>query len=136
MASTLTPLEKKEIYSDLFMNLNAHPVKGTLLRKTNVEAVKQSIKNIVMTDRGERLYNPEFGGNIRALLFENMTPQVFVHAKEYLMTSIEQYEPRAELIDLVIADTYDEHTVQVQIVFRIINIQEPITLEVVLERVR
>lgn len=136
MANELTSLEKREIYSDLFMDLNKHPVTNKLLRKVNVEAVKQSIRNIVLTDRGERLYNPEFGGNIQALLFENMTPQVFIHAEQYIRNTIEAFEPRAEIVDLYLADTLDDHGVQVTIIFRIINIQEPIQLDIVLERVR
>lgn len=131
-----SPLLKREIYSDFFTNLDKHPIKNTLLRKINVDAVKQSIRNIVLTDRGERLYNPTFGGNIRALLFENKTPQTFISIKEQIKDVLEAHEPRAEIIDIVVADTYDDHTVDVSIVFRVINIQDPITLQIILERVR
>lgn len=131
-----SPLLKREIYSDFFTNLDKHPIKNTLLRKINVDAVKQSIKNIVLTDRGERLYNPTFGGNIRALLFENKTPQTFISIKEQIKDVLEAHEPRAEIVDIVVADTYDDHTVDVSIVFRVINIQDPITLQIILERVR
>lgn len=132
----LTPRTEREIYSDFFTNLDKHPIKNTLLRKINVDAVKQSIKNIVLTDRGERLYNPTFGGNIRALLFENKTPQTFISIKEQIKDVLEAHEPRAEIIDIVVADTFDDHTVDVSIVFRVINIQDPITLQIILERVR
>jgi len=132
----LTPRTEREIYSDFFTNLDKHPIKNTLLRKINVDAVKQSIKNIVLTDRGERLYNPTFGGNIRALLFENKTPQTFISIKEQIKDVLEAHEPRAEIIDIVVADTFDDHTVDVSIIFRVINIQDPITLQIILERVR
>ena len=131
-----SPLLQREIYSDFFTNLDKHPIKNTLLRKINVDAVKQSIRNIVLTDRGERLYNPTFGGNIRALLFENKTPQTFISIKEQIKDVLEAHEPRAEIIDIVVADTFDDHTVDVSIVFRVINIQDPITLQIILERVR
>lgn len=52
-----SPLTQRIIYSDLFTNLDIHPVRKTVLRKTNVDAVKQSIRNLLLTDRGERPFN-------------------------------------------------------------------------------
>ena len=134
MASS--PLTTRVIYSDIFTDFDAHPITGQILRKTNVDAVKQSIKNIILTDKGERLFNPDFGGNIRALLFENATPHSILTVREMLISAIETYEPRADIIDVVIATTSQEHTVNVSIVFKVINVKDPITLDVVLERVR
>ena len=131
-----SPLTTRVIYSDIFTDFDAHPITRQVLRKTNVDAVKQSIKNIILTDRGERLFNPDFGGNIRALLFENATPHSILTVREMLMSAIETYEPRADIIDVVIATTSQEHTVNVSVVFKVINVKDPITLDVVLERVR
>lgn len=127
---------KRVIYSDLYTNLDIHPIRNTLLRKTNVDAVKQSIRNLILTDRGERPFQPDLGGNIRASLFEPMTPQTFNRLQREIETLIDAYEPRAELLDVVVSGDVDTHEIFVQIVFMVINIQDPVTLEIVLERVR
>lgn len=131
-----TPLTQRVVYSDFFTDLDKHPIRSTVLRKTNVDAVKQSLRNLMLTDRGERLFQPNLGGNIRAMLFENITPQTFMTMQEHIKDVIAAHEPRADVIDVVIAQTSQEHEVQVTIVFRVVNVQEPVTLELLLERVR
>lgn len=131
-----TPLTQRVVYSDFFTDLDKHPIRSTVLRKTNVDAVKQSLRNLMLTDRGERLFQPNLGGNIRAMLFENITPQTFLTMQEHIKDVIEAHEPRADVIDVYIAQTSQEHEVQVTIVFRVVNVQEPVTLELLLERVR
>tara|TARA_B110000503_G_scaffold30015_1_gene48450 strand:- start:660 stop:1079 length:420 start_codon:yes stop_codon:yes gene_type:complete len=131
-----TPLTQRIVYSDFYTDLNKHPLRNTLLRKTNVDAVKQSIRNLLLTNKGERLFQPNLGGNINAMLFENITPQTFITMQDHIKDILAAHEPRAEVIEVYIAETSDEHEVQVTIVFGIVNVQEPITLEVILERVR
>jgi phage baseplate assembly protein W len=131
-----TPLTQRVVYSDFFTDLDKHPIRSTVLRKTNVDAVKQSLRNLMLTDRGERLFQPNLGGNIRAMLFENITAQTFLTMQEHIKDVIEAHEPRADVIDVYIAQTSQEHEVQITIVFRVVNVQEPVTLELLLERVR
>jgi len=131
-----TPLTQRVVYSDFFTDLDRHPIRSTVLRKTNVDAVKQSLRNLMLTDKGERLFQPNLGGNIRAMLFENITAQTFLTMQEHIRDVIEAHEPRADVIDVVIAQTSQEHEVQISIVFRVVNVQEPVTLELLLERVR
>ena len=131
-----TPLTQRAVYSDFFTDFDKHPIRNTLLRKTNVDAVKQSLRNLLLTDRGERLFQPKLGGHIRAMLFENITAQTFITMQEHIKDVIEAHEPRADVIDVVAAQTFNDHEVQVTIVFRVVNVQEPVTLELILERVR
>ena len=131
-----TPFTQRVVYSDFFTDLDKHPIRSTVLRKTNVDAVKQSLRNLMLTDRGERLFQPNLGGNIRAMLFENITAQTFLTMQEHIKDVIAAHEPRADVIDVYIAQTSQEHEVQITIVFRVVNVQEPVTLELLLERVR
>jgi len=131
-----TPLTERVVYSDFFTDFDKHPLKNTLLRKTNVDAVKQSLRNLMLTDRGERPFQPNLGGHIRAMLFENITPQTFITMEEMIFDTLAAHEPRAEVIEVVVAQSSYEHDVQVTIVFRVVNLQEPVTLEILLERVR
>ena len=131
-----SPVASRVIYSDFTNDLDFNPVSEDVAVKLNENSIKQSIKNILFTDRGERFFQPNLGGNIRAMLFENITPQLLVSMKQQISTTIKTHEPRCNLIDVVCYAAEDENGVYVSIVFNVINKQEPVVLEVVLERVR
>ena len=124
------------IYKDLFTNFDKHPISDDVAVKTNEEAVKQSIRNLIQTNRGERLFQPNLGGDIRRLLFENSTPQTILLMREIISQAIREHEPRANLIDLVVAPNESANAIAVSITFNVINRQEPVSLNVVLDRVR
>lgn len=132
-----TALTKRTtLYSDLHKDLTINPISEDLALKRDEEAVKESIKNLVLTDRGERLMQPFIGGNIRAMLFENNTPAVIKMIQEQIRTTIETYEPRATIIDINVLSSIDDNTVKVDIYFYINNTEQPISLSVFLERTR
>ena len=131
-----SPITSRVIYSDFTNDLDFNPVSEDVAVKLNENSIKQSIKNILFTDRGERFFQPNLGGNIRAMLFENITPQLLVSMKQQITSTIKSHEPRCNLIDVVLSAAEDENGVYVSIVFNVINKQEPVVLEVVLERVR
>lgn len=132
-----TPITtKKEIYSDFYKDFTQNPVSLDLARKTNVEAVKESIKNLILTDQGERLFQPTLGTKVRALLFDNLTPDLIISIRELVKDTITNYEPRAELIDVDVTSAIDSNDVKITIIFTVINIEEPIALAVTLTRVR
>lgn len=130
------PTAKKTIYADLFNNMDIHPISDDIALKTNENAIKQSIRNLLLTDRGERPFYPNLGSDIRALLFEHFTPQTLTVMKEKIRETIENFEPRCSIVDIVIAPDDDRNSVFVSISFAVINRQEPITLELILDRVR
>ena len=133
----ITPITKKqELYSDFFMNLDENPVSEDLARKTNEEAVKASIKNLLLTDKGERPYQPNLGCNIRQMLFDNMTPDTIILMKEVIRDTLEAYEPRADIIGVDVRSSVDDNQVNIAVVFKVINSSEPVTLVTSLTRVR
>lgn len=137
VANVFTAKTKRiNLYQDFKKNLEKSPVSGDLTLNKDEESVKESIKNLILTDRGERLMQPQLGGDINALLFENITPAVLLLIKNQVTTTIELYEPRAEIIDVVVTSNIDDNTVKVKIVFYITNVQQPIQLDVFLERTR
>lgn len=131
-----SPVQSRVIYSDFTNDLDFNPISEDVAVKLNENSIKQSIKNILFTDRGERLFQPLFGGHIRAMLFENITPQLLVAMKQQISNTIRANEPRCNLIDVVCSAEEDRNGVFVTVVFNVINKQEPVVLEVVLERVR
>jgi len=138
MAATIFTARSKKItlYQDFKKNLEISPVSSDLTVWKDEDAVKESIKNLVLTDRGERLMQPNMGGNINAMLFENITPAVLILIQNQVRNTVELYEPRAELIDVIATSNIDDYTVRVKIIFYITNVQQHITLDVFLERTR
>ena len=133
----LSPRQKRiSLYADLYKDLTQNPKNNDLALRRDEEAVKESIKNLILTDKGERLMQPLVGGNIRAMLFENITPAVLKMIEEQVRITIEEYEPRAELIDVNVKSRIDDNKVEVTIRFYITNIAQPIQLNVLLERIR
>lgn len=134
---TVTPVTKKRnLYSDFRKDLDINPITKDLALRKDEDAVKESIKNLVLTDRGERLFRPNLGGDIRATLFENNTPATLKLIQESVKETINTYEPRATLIDVETYSNYNETTVTVNVIFYVRNKQEPVTVSVFLERIR
>lgn len=124
------------VYSDLFTNFNIHPSKLDLVLHTNEDSVSRSIRNILLTGRGEKLFDPAFGSDIKNILFENFSPHTETMLREYITTAIQNYEPRANLIDVTVSALLDDNAYSVTIVFSVINRSEPVTLQFLLNRIR
>ena len=127
---------QKEIYSDIDLAFLSHPVTGKLTRKINRHAVRQSVKSLVLTNHYERPFKPDIGCTIRGLLFENFRPGLKEDLARSIQETIENHEPRAELIQIQVDPNPDEHGINISIIFRVVNIAEPETLNILLERVR
>ena len=127
---------KKVVYSDFFTDFSRNSVTGQLNKKTNAEAVKQSIRNLLLTNRYERPFQPELGSGLTGLLFENYTPGLELRAKKMVEEVFDNHEPRAQLMKVDVGGSPDHNTLSFQITFRIINTTEPETLDIILERTR
>lgn len=127
---------KDEIYKDLFAATLFDSDTKDLSLITNEDAVKNSIINILLTNVGEKLFNSVFGSEINKLLFENITPQTTSSIISLITSAIENFEPRARLVDITASPLPDENAYAVTIIFSVINKTEPITLEFLLNRVR
>lgn len=125
-----------EKYSDIFADFSVHPVTGQLNKKINEEAVKQSVRNLLLTDKYERPFHPEIGSNLRSILFENMTPGIKPVMDEYISDVINNYEPRANLIATNLLFDNDLNSVNVEVTFGVIETEDVVTVRVVLTRNR
>ena len=130
------PEPKQEIFSDLDMSFTAHPITGFLSRKTNRLAVRQSVKNLILTEQYERPYKPLLGCGIRNYLFEPFTPITRKLMEDSIRETLNNYEPRANIIAVQVEEYEETHTLTVSIAFMIQNDPEPVVLDVILERVR
>ena len=124
------------IYSDFKTGFSIHPVKGDLAINKNEDSVKRSIRNILLTDYYERPFQPTFGGNIKALLFENWTSGTLASAQETVTKAIINYEPRAVLEEVVLSGNPDSNQLNIRVLFSTTNRTETDFVDVVLEKVR
>ena len=123
-------------FVDLDLDFTRNPITNDVSFKFNEEAVKRSVRNIILTNYGEKPYVPEFGGNVKSSLFENFTPINVVTLKGQLETAIRNFEPRASLLKIEVTPDIDENNLVVNVVFRVVNSKEPVTISVALERIR
>lgn len=128
--------ETPEYFSDFLLNFDSDRVKKDLTRNTNEDAVKSSIMNLLLTNRGDRLFDNSIGSDIRALLFENFSSATEEVLVDLIKTTISNYEPRAVVREVYVSSDDDNNSIAATIVFNVINKQEPITLEIVLNRIR
>lgn len=125
-----------KIYRDVDLNFTKHPVTGDVSKLIGDEAVKQSLKNLVLTRFFERAFDPEKGCGVHTLLFDNITPITTITIENTIRDVINNYEPRVELISVVATPVPDQHKYDVTILFTILNQPEPVQLNVVLTRMR
>ena len=134
---SLTPRTRSaEFFSDFTRNLEQIPGRSDLSRRINENAVKESIHNLVMTDRGERLFQPNIGCDIRGSLFENIDPNTILLLKENIRYTITTYEPRCNLHNVEVEANIDTNYLRVRIVFSVINTSNTSELTIDLNRVR
>lgn len=123
-------------FSDFTTNFKKHPNTGDVARVTNEESVKQSIKNIVMTNRGERLFQPNLGGNIRSYLFEPIDAFTANFLSESIKQTIFNNEMRVEYLTVDLVPDEDNNAYNAYISFSIHSKPDIINIELILKRLR
>ena len=124
------------IYKDLDLNFGRNIVTNDVNKLTDVEAVKRSVRNLINTNHFERPFHPEIGGNVRALLFENMTPLTALNLQRKIEEVLNNFEPRAKITQILADPDIDRNGYRLEIKFYVIGIQNPIVVETFLERLR
>ena len=123
-------------YQDLDFEFTPHPVTGDVVRVKDANSVKRGIKNILLTENTERLFQPEVGSGLKNLLFEQMSDITAQLLEDEVRSAVESWEERAELIEIIVTPDYDYNRYRVAVTFRIVNQIEEQTLEVFLQRER
>lgn len=125
-----------EYFSDFMINFDNHIQKKDLMKDINEEAIKSSIRNLLLTNRGERLFNPTVGSDINSMLFDNYSPSLDQVLEDQIRNTIDNFEPRARIQEVDVSFDEAAQYMSATITFTIINKQEPITLDLVLNRIR
>jgi phage baseplate assembly protein W len=109
------------IWKDLNMNFTKHPLTDDVNRVYDVESIKRSLKNLMLTNYGERPFQPWLGSNIQALLFEQMDPLTISMLRDQIEMLIENFEPRVQIINLEV-NGMDDNQLRVSLNFKINNV--------------
>lgn len=129
-------LKNQNRYSDFSNNFTVHPDLKDLVRVVNEDSIKNSIKNLLLTDKGERLFNPNIGSNIRKILFEPISIATEVSLREYILDVVGKYEPRIELHQVLVSPNIDENAYTINMVYSLINTGEVAQVNILLNRIR
>ena len=123
-------------WSDLDLDFTKHPVTKDVTRKTDVEAVKRSVRNLILTNRYDRPFHPEIDGGVTRHLFGLATAHTKHNIKLAIENCLENFESRVIVDDVKVGGNLDNNGFNVTILFRVINSPEPIEIALFLERVR
>jgi phage baseplate assembly protein W len=124
------------VYSDLDLKFTKHPVTKDVALKLNENAIIASVKNIVLTNKGERKFTPAFGSDVFSQLFEPLDEMTAMNIKEEILTSITNYEPRVKVDFVNVAPNFNLDGFDVTIRFYLLNSIRPITAAIFLQRLR
>lgn len=111
----------KDIYADLDIFFRKHPITGDIVRKTDTDAIKRSVRNIVMTNKYERPFKPNFGGSVTEMLFELDSSRKVRRFKTELIKLIERVEPRVVNVAVELGEVTDSNELQVTVFYNIVN---------------
>ena len=124
------------IYKDLNLGFQKNTATKDIQKLTDVEAVKRSVRNLINTNHYEKPFHPEIGSNLRAMLFENITPQMNHIISKNIELLIRNYEPRCRLVQVNTQPMFDRNGYACQISFYVVNHPEAVAVETFLERIR
>jgi len=135
LSSAVISSTRLKVYSDIDLTFSVKP-SGEIYKKTGSAAVKQSVMNLILTNFGEKPFNPEFGANLRALLFELADEDAEEDIERQILSAIESYEPRAEALHVQATAAPDRNEITVNVTFRVVATSEEVTLTKTLTRLR
>jgi phage baseplate assembly protein W len=109
-------------FKDLSMSFQVNPLNYDLIALKNESAIARSIRNLVLTYPGERFFNENLGSKVSRSLFENIDGISASVIKDEIENTIRNYEPRVNLIEVIVAPNYDNNEFNVTINYRIVGI--------------
>ncbi len=126
--------KRPALYTDIDISMEPHPVSGDLVLNSDEKAITQALRFLILTNLGERLYQPELGGDMTRNLFSLLTPAYLRVIKEKVETIIRNYEKRIDLVGVDVV-AFDE-AVNVKVIYTIRNNESILSTNVMIKRDR
>ena len=122
--------------ADLDFDFIPHPVSGDIIPLKGTDAIKRSLRNLMLTGQYERLFQPNLGANLKQLLFEPINPLTELSIQIAIKDVIKAFEPRVQIVKLQVVVDPDENGYNVSLVFAIDQLSDFATADFFLERLR
>ena len=129
-------LRVARLYKDIDMAFTKNALSGDVNKKLDVNAVKQSIRNLLLTKPYERPFHPELGSPLYGMLFEQMRPGLEMSLARTVEQQILNFEPRVDILNIEVSPDYDNNSYEFSIRFLVKGINEPQDLSLSLTRLR
>ena len=126
---------RTKLYKDIDLTFANKP-SGEIFKKEDAAAVKQAVKNLMLTNYFEKPFQPLFGGNLREMLFDLADDDAEEDIEDRIKNAINVFEPRAQALNVIATATPDRNSIRVTVEFRVINTQETVAVTTVLARLR
>ena len=114
-------------FKDINITFKKHPVTNDLVVSRDASAIKQALTNLLLTNKGERLFNPRYGSNIRDYLFEPLDFGTAAQIRANIVYTINKFEPRVDLENLEVIPNFDDNGFEVEMVYTIDGLDTPPT---------
>ena len=129
-------VSRKKGHRDLDLKLGIHPIRKDLNVLKDDNAIKNAIRNLLVTNANERPFQPFLGANLRSLLFEPADALTKIALRENIIEVINNHEPRVEVQDIDIKDLADQNAYRILLKMRIKEFDNDDTVEIILRRLR
>lgn len=129
-------INRQPDYSDLDLDFNMNTSTGDVNKKVGVEAIKRSVRNLVMTNYYERKFRTDIGSDVNELLFDNINPLTNIYLHDAIESVINNFEPRVKLQDVVVKEDIDNNGFNITITYVVLNRNLPVVSTLFLERIR
>lgn len=129
-------ISRDSVYADLDLGLNFHPGLKDIRPIYDIEAVKASVKNLVLTGGGDKPFHPEIGSDVFSYLFENADKFTSIGLSKAIVGVLTQYEPRVDQVNVDVVDNSDLNAWHITINFRVIAPDVATDVNFYLERLR
>ena len=130
-------IARERTYTDIDFAFRANPITGDVSLKKEVQAVKQSVLNILLTNRGELPFDPEFGSDIRKQLFENFDPITEQLLSDQIRSALRNYEPRVRVLNINIDGKPNRNSIDISLEIEIQSPEQTVTsVDFSIERLR
>ncbi len=123
-------------YSDIDLNFSRNPVTNDVSILQDAASIKAAVKNLILTDAGERPFNPTLGSSIRGLLFEPASPIIASEIEARIRTVLRNFEPRVKILQIDVVAIFDRNEFEVTIGFRMTGDTRTTVVPITLKRLR
>ena len=130
-------MANKLSFKDINITFKKHPVTGDVVVSKDASAIKKAIVNLLLTNKSENLFNPEYGSDIRAYLFEPLDYGTAAQIQRNIAYSVNKHEPRVQIEDLRANPNFDDNGFDVEMTYSVRGSNDiPVTVDFFLARTR